>query len=250
MTMKRLRRLLVSVSVAALAAAGAASGQSYGLGDQGIVIGAAAFGGQNLGLQGSLGSDGYLYQPNFLSTFSAPVSLPNGAAITQICIYSTNFKPGATLQLQLEAVKFGTPSAPGAVYPVAGASVTANSANGYDFACSGPISYTFHDVADLDGDQIPDRIAHRVSVAFTPLDDTLGLGGVRILWHRQISPPPATPTFGDVPPSAAFFPHVEALAASFITGGCSGGNYCPNSPLTRAQMATFLAKALGLHWPQ
>jgi len=95
-----------------------------------------------------------------------------------------------------------------------------------------------------------DRIAHRLSVAFTPLDDTLGLGGVRILWHRQISPPPATPTFGDVPPSDAFFPHVEALAASFITGGCSGGNYCPNAPLTRAQMAVFLAKALGLHWPQ
>jgi len=103
---------------------------------------------------------------------------------------------------------------------------------------------------DLDGDQIQDRIAHRLSVAFTPLDDTLGLGGVRILWHRQISPPPATPTFGDVPPSDAFFPHVEALAASFITGGCSGGNYCPNAPLTRAQMAVFLAKALGLHWPQ
>jgi len=249
--MKRLRRVLVWASLAALAAAGRARGQSFGLGEQGTVVGAAAFVGQNLGLQGNLLSDGYLYQPNFLSTFSAPVALPVGASITQICVYFTNFKPGATLQLQLEAVKFGAGgSGVGAVYPVAGASATASSANGYDFACSGPISYTFHDVADLDGDQIQDRIAHRLSVAFTPLDDTLGLGGVRILWHRQISPPPATPTFGDVPPSDAFFPHVEALAASFITGGCSGGNYCPNAPLTRAQMAVFLAKALGLHWPQ
>jgi hypothetical protein len=246
--MKHRRRVLVWASLAAFAAV-RARGQSYGLGDQGIVVGAAAFVGQNLGLQGNLLSDGYLYQPNFLSTFSAPLVLPDGAAITQICLYSTNFKPGATLQAQLEAVKLGS-GGPSVVYPVAGASVTADYANGYDFACSGPISYTFHDVADLDGDQIPDRITHRLSVAFTPLDDTLGLGGVRVLWHRQISPPPASPTFGDVPASDAFFPHVEALAASFITGGCGGGNYCPNAPLTRAQMAVFLAKALGLHWPE
>jgi hypothetical protein len=246
--MTTLRRLLVSISLAALAAA-RASGQSYGLGDQGIVIGAAAFVGQNQGLPGELRSDGYLYQPNFQSTFSAPVNLPDGAAITQICLYSTNFKPGATLQLQLEAVKLGQLS-PSVVYPVAGASVTANSANGYDFVCSGPISYTFHDRADLDGDQIPDRIAHRLSVALTPLDDTLGLGGVRILWHRQISAAPASPTFADVPPGDPFFQHVEALAASYVTGGCGGGNYCPNDLLKRAQMAVFLAKALGLHWPQ
>ncbi|MGH9380129.1 MAG: hypothetical protein ACRD2Z_05905 [Thermoanaerobaculia bacterium] len=31
--------------------------------------------------------------------------------------------------------------------------------------------------------------------------------------------------------------------------GCCGGNYCPNALVTRGQMAAFLAKALGLHWP-
>jgi hypothetical protein len=34
-----------------------------------------------------------------------------------------------------------------------------------------------------------------------------------------------------------------------VTGGCGNGNYCPDAPLTRGQMAVFLAKALGLHWP-
>ena len=28
------------------------------------------------------------------------------------------------------------------------------------------------------------------------------------------------------------------------------GNYCPDAPLTRGQMAVFLSKALGLHWPE
>jgi hypothetical protein len=40
------------------------------------------------------------------------------------------------------------------------------------------------------------------------------------------------------------------LSASGITAGCqtSPPLYCPNAPLTRAQMAVFLSKALGLYW--
>jgi hypothetical protein len=68
-------------------------------------------------------------------------------------------------------------------------------------------------------------------------------------WYKlQVSPAPATATFADVPVGAFGFQHIEALAASGITGGCGGGNFCPNDPLTRAQMAVFLAKALGLHF--
>jgi len=68
-------------------------------------------------------------------------------------------------------------------------------------------------------------------------------------WYRlQISPAPATATFNDVPVGAFGFQHVEALYASGITAGCGGGNFCPDAPLTRVQMAVFLAKALGLHW--
>ena len=73
-------------------------------------------------------------------------------------------------------------------------------------------------------------------------------GGVRITWRRQVSDPPAQPTFGDVPDTHPFYQYIEALSASGITGGCGNDNYCPNAPLTRGQMAVFLAKALGLHW--
>ena len=76
------------------------------------------------------------------------------------------------------------------------------------------------------------------------------LSGARIVWTRSISPAPGTATFNDVPTSDPLFQYVEALAASGITVGCGGGNYCPNNPLTRGQMAVYLAKALGLHWSE
>jgi len=75
-------------------------------------------------------------------------------------------------------------------------------------------------------------------------------GYFEVWWRRTVSDPPATPTFGDVPTSHPFYQFIEALAKSGITGGCGdGSNFCPDAPLTRGQMATFLSKALGLHWP-
>jgi hypothetical protein len=75
------------------------------------------------------------------------------------------------------------------------------------------------------------------------------LGNFRIETHLQVSPAPASATFGDVPTGHPFFQFVEALVASGITAGCGGGNYCPEDPVTRGQMAVFLSAALGLHWP-
>jgi hypothetical protein len=57
-------------------------------------------------------------------------------------------------------------------------------------------------------------------------------------------------TFHDVPAADPFYRVIEALAASGITSGCGGGNFCPNDFVTRAQVAKFLANALGLHSPQ
>jgi len=75
-------------------------------------------------------------------------------------------------------------------------------------------------------------------------------GYVEVRWHRVVSDAPELPHFGDVPSSHPFYQFIEALAASGITGGCGNGNFCPEAPLTRGQMAAFLSKALGLHWPQ
>ena len=72
---------------------------------------------------------------------------------------------------------------------------------------------------------------------------------VEVWWHRSVSPAPGSPTFNDVPVSNPAFQYIEALAASGITSGCGGGNFCPDSAVTRGQLAVFLAKALGLHFP-
>jgi len=74
------------------------------------------------------------------------------------------------------------------------------------------------------------------------------IGAVKVGYKLQVSPAPATATFTDVSTGYWAFRHIEALAASGITTGCGGGNYCPEATVTRAEVAVFLAKALGLHW--
>ena len=105
--------------------------------------------------------------------------------------------------------------------------------------------YTFRDARDIDGDGQPEPLAHRL-LFFSGAPNSGGLGGVRLFWRRRLSPAPAVATYGDVPTTHPFFPYVEALSASGITAGCGSESFCPDRPLTRGQMAVFLAKALGL----
>ncbi len=77
----------------------------------------------------------------------------------------------------------------------------------------------------------------------------LRAAGFRVHYHRQVSPAPGVASFSDVPTSHWAFQYVEALKASGITQGVTPTTYEPESNVTRAQMAVFLAKALGLHFP-
>jgi len=56
------------------------------------------------------------------------------------------------------------------------------------------------------------------------------------------APPACTGVFADVTCPSSFADWVEQLAAEGVTGGCGGGNYCPDASVTRAQMAVFLLK--------
>jgi len=87
-----------------------------------------------------------------------------------------------------------------------------------------------------------------IRLATTNTDGTDSFGSVTVAYRLQVSPAPAVATFPDVPTSDFGFQYVEALVASGITGGCGGGLYCPDNPVTRRQMAIFIAKALGLHF--
>jgi hypothetical protein len=85
-----------------------------------------------------------------------------------------------------------------------------------------------------------------------PTDGSVGVQSVEVWWRRVISPAPLVATFTDVPTSSQSFQAIEALFEAGITTGCSVSPlmYCPNQGVTRAQMALFLARALGLEWPE
>jgi|GEM_PF-1053380 len=57
---------------------------------------------------------------------------------------------------------------------------------------------------------------------------------------------PVKPRFIDVPQSKAGYPFIEELSRRGITQGCGGNFFCPDSPVTRGQMAAFLVRAFGL----
>jgi IgA peptidase M64/S-layer family protein len=49
----------------------------------------------------------------------------------------------------------------------------------------------------------------------------------------------------DVPQGHLFYNDIGKLSARGITVGCGGGNFCPESPVTREQMAAFIIRSLG-----
>jgi hypothetical protein len=78
---------------------------------------------------------------------------------------------------------------------------------------------------------------------------SLSRGDAAVMIQKLFALPnfsPTTPTFADVPASHPDYAGVEAIYQAGLTSGCGGGNYCPDVPLGRAQLATFVVKALGL----
>jgi len=85
----------------------------------------------------------------------------------------------------------------------------------------------------------PERGVTRAEMAVF-LDRTLGQGPLT----------PAAPTFADVPTSYWAYGYIERLAALGVTTGCGTDGqgrrlYCPDRGVSRAEMATFIDRALG-----
>ena len=78
------------------------------------------------------------------------------------------------------------------------------------------------------------------------------IGGVVVGYVLEVSPPPATATFNSMrrpiigSSSSSRRSRNRASRAAVMPRPRS---FCPDDPLTRGQMAAFLAKALGLQWP-
>jgi hypothetical protein len=64
--------------------------------------------------------------------------------------------------------------------------------------------------------------------------------------HGSTYAPPAVGSstgFGDVPTTHWAGAWIKQLVTDSITAGCRLGSYCPESPVTRAQMAVFLLRS-------
>ena len=68
-----------------------------------------------------------------------------------------------------------------------------------------------------------------------------------VLMAAQISPAAScTGVFTDVSSSNPFCTFIEKLAETGIASGCTATQYCPSNAVSRAQMAAFLIRAMGL----
>jgi len=77
-------------------------------------------------------------------------------------------------------------------------------------------------------------------------DRKVNRGEMAAFINRAFDLPAGTPDQFTDDNSSVFERDIDALAAAGITNGCSEGKFCPTSSLPRHQMATFIAKALGL----
>jgi hypothetical protein len=168
----------------------------------------------------------------------APISLPHGALLTGLDLIGCDTTPTGQIQwgLARQTISGGSEmlTTPYGLFFTGG---PATPGCGLTSASFGPFP-----IDGVDG-------AHYVAVAQIGTTGEARFHAVGVRYKLQVSPGPATATFTDVPIGHPFFQFIEALFASGITAGCGGGNFCPDAPLTRGQMAVFLSVALGLHFP-
>ena len=189
----------------------------------------------NFNLRYSTNSNGFV--------FIAPVHLPAGAQIVYMEVDYYDSTPSGQAIATLEVCDYAGQSCsnqPGSCGGTATVCSDLAGADGYGFA-----------TADLSSNGIfVNNFGGRYEITSgnTTVDGSTAISQIIIGYVLQVSPAPGTASFNDVPTGHPFFQFIEALYASGITGGCGSGNYCPDAPLTRGQMAVFLAKALGLQF--
>ena len=77
-------------------------------------------------------------------------------------------------------------------------------------------------------------------------NDPVTRGQMAAFLDRALDLPDATTPSGFTDTTGTFFTNIERLRAAGITVGCGATIYCPDRPVTRGEMATFLTRALDL----
>ena len=172
--------------------------------------------------------------------FMAQLKLPSGARVTRMIAYGFDGSLIDDTDVYLDQVCFG------GVNNGSGTAPQVHITSGF----TGGTYAVASETSDLVIDNSDCVYVVRAQTSDTLLCSAANrLSAVAIKWKRQVSPDLPYSTFIDVPPGAPFHASIEALVASGITAGCGNDKFCPQNPVTRGQMAAFLSRALGLHWP-
>jgi S-layer family protein len=194
----------------------------------------------------AVAADGLVAAPGTNKAFyHAPLELPPGAVLNVLVCFARDDDADAlddvVVAIHRYTYSFGPP-------PVLStnlvASVQTTGAPGLNLTSNVVFDHTVRGFYTDAGNQFFDSY-HLVA----SLGANLYLWGCEVIWHRAVSEAPAVATFTDIPLGDTRLQVVEAVAAAGIMTGCGGGNFCPQDPVTRAQLALFFARALGLHEP-
>jgi len=188
---------------------------------------------------------------SFLPQYWAQIELPNGAEVIYAYIQVKDMAGDANWTAWITGYESGLDSVVPAYTDYTNDSTVGTPGYAYlDLTLPDPVIIREYTDINNDGHTNLTAFALVLRSSSNPATTTdMCFFGGAVQWRRTVSPAPAATTFTDVPTNHWAFQFVEALVASGITAGCGGGNYCPDEPVTRAQMAVYLAAALGLHWP-
>jgi hypothetical protein len=170
-------------------------------------------------------------------SFEAPLFLPAGALVTAIELEGCDTNPAASVTVTL----FTQLPLEGGLFPLAALTTGQAQTPGCNFfEVNLPVPETVNNFSNT----------YQVEVFIDGATDTTRFQAVRVYYTLQVSPAPPAATFSDVPTTHPFFRWIEALVAAGITTGCNVTPplYCPDDFVTRAQMAVFISKALGLQF--
>ncbi|HEY7113259.1 MAG TPA: FG-GAP-like repeat-containing protein, partial [Thermoanaerobaculia bacterium] len=203
--------------------------------------------------------------------FTVPSSGPSIASITPasgsaaggivVQISGSDFLPGATVTIGGTAATgvIVTPSQITATVPARPAGSLSDVAVTNPGGCAGVLEKGW--LADF-ADVPPSHLFHGAIAKILRAGITTGCGGPNYCPSSPVTrdqmavfilrakhggsfqaPPPLGTEFADVTVSTFLGKWIELFGTEGFTTGCGGGNYCPNNPVQRSEMAVFLVRA-------
>ncbi len=253
-------RTLLTVALLATASAGtsgtASAGESFGLNTQWKILHVTQF--QLMSPQCGWSYWSYGYQaviPAPGGTCNAPqaranVELPEGASMQSFYLlyYSSAGAITASMYRFNSDLNGGAPSSALVGTPLVSTKTSGFASDWKSLGTlnGGTMTYPVYKTWDPAGSGA--ERDYQFVVNFPNDPSTVYFKGIALMFQRQVAPAPAGAAFTDVQANHPFFNEIEQLRKSGVTQGCGNSQFCPDSPVTRGQMAAFLARALGLQW--